>query len=232
MIFKRYTGWGVGAAVLLLSIFTQNVSAARADGPCYCSTKPDPSIAGADSICTDVAKNQGDCQNLPTSQPAGFKKYSTDNQGQGCVWLSPADCVKAKQAWQNQHDYQGELTKSAAAGQNSLIRKFLPACLFTDALPTDSQGHVTGQCGSVDVFISALIGIGSAIFSIIGGVALLVFIYGGFLFILSEGNPERVKKGTDAMLAAVIGLAVAFGGYALVKFLGTAVGLTDYYKLQ
>jgi hypothetical protein len=51
------------------------------------------------------------------------------------------------------------------------------------------------------------------------------------MLILSEGSPEKVKKGTGAMMAALIGLAVVFGAYLLVKVLGTAIGIEDRFNL-
>jgi len=59
----------------------------------------------------------------------------------------------------------------------------------------------------------------------------LAFIYGGFTLILSHGSSEQVKKGKDILVAAIVGLVIVFSAYMLVRFLGTAVGLKDIYKL-
>jgi hypothetical protein len=83
----------------------------------------------------------------------------------------------------------------------------------------------------VSVFIKLAVNIASVLLTIIGSLALAVFIYGGFMLILSEGSPEKVKKGTGAMMAALIGLAVVFGAYLLVKVLGTAIGIEDRFNL-
>jgi len=52
----------------------------------------------------------------------------------------------------------------------------------------------------------------------VGAVALVMFIYGGFLWMLSGGEPARVKKGRDTLVWATIGLAVIFASYAIVNF--------------
>lgn len=58
-----------------------------------------------------------------------------------------------------------------------------------------------------------------------GSLALLMFIYGGFMWIFSGGNPDRVQKGRDVMKWAVIGLAIMFGAYALVTLVFKGFGI-------
>lgn len=53
---------------------------------------------------------------------------------------------------------------------------------------------------------------------IVGSIALLVFMWGGLMWMTSVGNPERVSKGKMTILWAAIGLAVIFTSYALVSF--------------
>lgn len=104
--------------------------------------------------------------------------------------------------------------------------KFLPNCVLDDKL------DLTGDCGDISIFIWVLLNASKYVFSIIGAIALAVFIYGGFVLIISQGSEEKITQGTDAMKAAVIGLAVAFFGYFLIKYLGDAIGLKDQFKLQ
>ena len=95
-----------------------------------------------------------------------------------------------------------------------------------------ADGALTQKCRDVSIFIVLIINLGSYIFTIIGALALAVFVYGGFMFILSAGNPEKIKKGIDAMLAAVIGLVIAFGGYFLIRFLGEAIQVKPEFRLK
>jgi hypothetical protein len=53
---------------------------------------------------------------------------------------------------------------------------------------------------------------------VIGTIALLLFIYGGLLMMLSAGSTERVKKGRDTMVWAAIGIGVIFASYALTEY--------------
>lgn len=57
-----------------------------------------------------------------------------------------------------------------------------------------------------------------AVLGIVGSLALLMFIYGGFLWVTSAGNDEKVKKGKDIIVWASIGLAVIFFSYIMVTF--------------
>lgn len=56
------------------------------------------------------------------------------------------------------------------------------------------------------------------VLGIVGSLALLMFIYGGFTWMLAGGNQEMVTKGKNILIWATIGLIVIFSAYALVKF--------------
>ena len=58
----------------------------------------------------------------------------------------------------------------------------------------------------------------AAALGVVGSLALLMFIYGGFTWMTSAGSAEKVTKGKGIMVWAAIGLAVIFSSYALVKF--------------
>ena len=58
--------------------------------------------------------------------------------------------------------------------------------------------------------------IAQLILGLTGGLALLMFVYGGFLMLSSGGSEEKVKKGKDAITAAVIGIfIILFAGYLI-----------------
>ncbi|PIQ77238.1 hypothetical protein COV82_05585 [Candidatus Peregrinibacteria bacterium CG11_big_fil_rev_8_21_14_0_20_46_8] len=56
---------------------------------------------------------------------------------------------------------------------------------------------------------------------LIGSVALIVFIIGGLLLITAEGKEDRLEKGKNAMLYAIIGVVVAFFSFLIVSFVQT-----------
>jgi hypothetical protein len=63
----------------------------------------------------------------------------------------------------------------------------------------------------------------SALLGIAGAVSLLMFVWGGFQWLISGGTPDRIKKGKDTLIWATIGLVVIFTSYAIVRALITAL---------
>lgn len=77
---------------------------------------------------------------------------------------------------------------------------------------------------SVPVLIGNII---KTVLAIVGALALAMFIYGGFTWLTSGGSAEKIKKGKDILMWAVIGLVVIFASYSLVDFLLTAFGVSS-----
>lgn len=78
--------------------------------------------------------------------------------------------------------------------------------------------------GSTD--IRSIIGrVINAALGISGSVALLMFIWGGLQWLTSGGSPERIQKGKNTIVWAVLGLVLIFGSYAILNFvLGAILG--------
>lgn len=55
-----------------------------------------------------------------------------------------------------------------------------------------------------------------AILGIVGALALLMFVWGGLLWMTSAGNADQVKKGRETLVWASIGLLIIFASYTLV----------------
>lgn len=85
------------------------------------------------------------------------------------------------------------------------------------------------QTSSLHVVIGRLI---RALLGLSGAVALLMFVWGGFLWLTSRGETAQVTKGKDTLKWATIGLVVIFLAYVLVNAIitalteGTAIGPT------
>ena len=56
------------------------------------------------------------------------------------------------------------------------------------------------------------------IFGVIGIVAVIMIILGGFNMMISSGDPGKVKKGKDTILYGIIGLVIAILAFAIVNF--------------
>ncbi len=50
-----------------------------------------------------------------------------------------------------------------------------------------------------------------------GSIALVFFVWGGFLWLTSQGNTEKIKQGRQTLVWATIGLAVIFSAYSLTN---------------
>ena len=59
----------------------------------------------------------------------------------------------------------------------------------------------------------------NAALGVVGSLALLMFIYGGFVWMLASGNEQAVTKGKNILMWATIGLVVIFASYSLVDFI-------------
>ncbi len=65
----------------------------------------------------------------------------------------------------------------------------------------------------------------NAAMGIVGSIALLMFIYGGFVWMTAAGNEQSVTKGRDILIWATVGLIIIFSSYALVKFVFKGLGV-------
>jgi hypothetical protein len=72
-------------------------------------------------------------------------------------------------------------------------------------------------------FVRLAIQVAQIIWAISGSLALLMFVYGGVLFLISSGHSQMVTRATQTMTGALIGLAIVFGSYAIVYFIMVTV---------
>jgi len=81
-----------------------------------------------------------------------------------------------------------------------------------------------GDC-TLNDFVELFVIVSKLILSIVGSLALLMFVIGGMIMLASAGSPERVKKGQGVIVAAVIGIVIVFLSYLMIDFLFEALGL-------
>jgi len=96
---------------------------------------------------------------------------------------------------------------------------FLPQ-LASAAGFLDSVGCIKskGGCASLSDVTLAMTAFIKYALGIIGGVALLFFIWGGVQWLISGGNSERIQRGKQIMINTSLALVVAFGSYVLLSF--------------
>jgi len=49
-------------------------------------------------------------------------------------------------------------------------------------------------------------------------IALIMFIFGGFMMLTSAGNADRVKKAKNTLIWAAAGVVVILGSYSFLRF--------------
>lgn len=112
----------------------------------------------------------------------------------------------------------------------SIIFSFAIISFFAYGLPVFAQvtsGETTCEEGAVclenplkaDSFQTLIGVIINNLMGIVGSIALLMFIAGGFMWLTSAGSAAKVKKGKDIIIWSALGMALIFSSYALVRFI-------------
>ena len=114
--------------------------------------------------------------------------------------------------------------KKALLGIIFSVFLFFPIFVFaqTRILPAenyDSGNYTLNDAMQLGVNVSQLI------LGIVGSLALLMFIIGGLMFLVSGGNSQTVETGKKILIGAVIGLAIVFASYLIIQFSMQAMGL-------
>lgn len=132
--------------------------------------------------------------------------------------IDPDNCAKSSRCrWQNnsclsllEAGLSGQYTKSGDSP--------LPECAFG------------GTCRDVNDLIRLVLRYASRLFSLLGVIGFVMFVYGGLMMVLSFGNPEKFKQGQMALVAAIIGIAIALSAYLLVNFILSSIGATAEFR--
>jgi hypothetical protein len=110
----------------------------------------------------------------------------------------------------------------------------LTASATYGALLTEPHGEnpgcppgYSGNCGnySLDDFTLLAINASRIVMGFVGTLALLMFVYGGVLYLVSAGSSETVKKATNILIAAIIGLVIVFTSFIIIKFVLKSMGI-------
>lgn len=103
-----------------------------------------------------------------------------------------------------------------AAGIIPTWYKYLPG-------ETDDTGRCTVKFSIENDFPKILL-VGFEIVMFIGGVAAVVMIlYGGFQYLIAQGNPDNSRKARSTIINALIGLVISLSAVAVVNLIGRNV---------
>ena len=124
------------------------------------------------------------------------------------------------------------LTKKIISIINSLVFLFIAKVTSAQKSiidPTDpnSPDFTKYRQGNYELndMVLLIIRASDLILRFVGSLALLFFIYGGIMFLLSSGNKEQVSKASGIIKAAVIGLIIVFASFIIISFALRAMGI-------
>ncbi len=83
-------------------------------------------------------------------------------------------------------------------------------------LPTETPTELGCIPNTPVGFVAKFYGIG---LGLIGGVAVLFIIYGGYIILSSQGNPAALNRGKSYIMYAIIGLLLAIFGFVFVQII-------------
>lgn len=91
-----------------------------------------------------------------------------------------------------------------------------------------------GETPTLTAFLALFANIARWILGIIGSLALLMFVWGGFLWVMSAGGDKMVQRGKDTMVQAVTGLLIVLGAWLLIHtvILAIAPGYANWSKVS
>ena len=94
-----------------------------------------------------------------------------------------------------------------------------------------SPTGTTSQAPGVDLTIQQLFGIivGIACYLIRISIVLITIaiLYFGFKFLISQGDPGKLKEAREALTWGVVGIIIIFGTYTIIRTVNNAVGGND-----
>lgn len=119
------------------------------------------------------------------------------------------------------------ITPTTALAAVDCNKGFLGFPAWYDGL-TDGSGNCNivnpNDVGGLSPFIWRIVlNIIEIALGLLGYISAGFTLYGGFLFITSNGKPESAAKARKTMLDAIVGLVIAMGSIAIVNFIAGGI---------
>ena len=78
-------------------------------------------------------------------------------------------------------------------------------------------------CGTNQTLAPVVAGVIQVVLGLVGIMAVVVMVYGGFTYVTSTGNPAKTTKARNILLYGIVGVVVAGLAYAIVYFVSKAL---------
>ncbi|MGI6374273.1 MAG: pilin [Patescibacteria group bacterium] len=183
-----------------------------------CSSELVGSGLAGTHVCYAKIDSAG-CRSIRTKEDCD-KKYDFSGKNRLCEWIEGLNIptVIDGQVATNTTEEEKEVEEKKEAEEKKSTGSTvpsLPAISFDFTFPNPLSG-----VSSPNVLIGKVI---NYVMGLVGTLALIMLIYGGISWMVSSGNPEKVKKSMNIIVWSVLGLAAVFLSYALVQVLITIV---------
>lgn len=94
-----------------------------------------------------------------------------------------------------------------------------PSCSGVDCI-TSGSGRAKTSNATVNGTIT---NVTNVLLFLIGAVAVIMLVIGGFKYVTSNGNADQIKSAKNTVMYAIIGIVVAIMGFAIVRFVVTSL---------
>jgi hypothetical protein len=64
---------------------------------------------------------------------------------------------------------------------------------------------------------NVVIDIFNIVFGLLAGIAFVSIVYGGFKYVISQGEPDKIGKAKDIILYSIIGLVISLSAFGIVN---------------
>lgn len=100
--------------------------------------------------------------------------------------------------------------------------------------PSGYEGGNASYCGDYEIndFVFLAINVAKWILGIVGSLSLIMFIYGGLMFMISGGSSDKVSKAKQIVVASVVGLLIVFSSWMIVRFATESIGVSQSYQFD
>jgi hypothetical protein len=115
---------------------------------------------------------------------------------------------------------------------------------FASLLPTCPQQNVDcssaawkdncaccGGCQLTDA-LKVVLTVSDIMVKILGVVALVFFVYGGFIWVISAGDSNKIKQGQQILIGTIVGMIIVLAAYAAVKFLEDSLNVREEFRFD
>lgn len=99
----------------------------------------------------------------------------------------------------------------------------ITASLLLPGLVLASGYTLNNPLGSASSPSEVVANIIAFVIGLIGIIALVMFIYGGFVILTAHGNADQFKKGTHTLVYAILGMVVVLTSYSVLSYIFTNI---------